>query len=73
MYPNPVKERITIKVSNNSRGFRATIYSILGVKIKSFTQNEHEKTYDFSNYKSGTYILKVETENGTSLHKILKI
>ncbi len=73
LYPNPVKERITIKTSNNSRGFRATIYSILGVKIKSFTQNELEKTYDFSNYKSGTYILKVETENGTSLHKILKI
>ena len=73
VYPNPVKDQLTINAPSNLRGFKATIYSVLGREIKSFTQDELEKTYDFSNYKPGTYILKVATKVGVSQHKIVKI
>jgi len=73
LYPNPVRDVLTIRASSNSGNIHATLYSVLGKQIATFTQTELEKSYDFSAYQSGTYLLKIVTDKGTSVHKVLKI
>ncbi|NNT71703.1 T9SS type A sorting domain-containing protein [Flavobacterium sp. IMCC34852] len=55
-YPNPTKDFITLK-TNGYRGM-ATLYSILGQKLKSFEITANETQLDLSEIALGTYFLK---------------
>lgn len=73
IYPNPIKDKTTIKIQPNLFGVKGTLYSILGKKITSFVQNSSEKEYDFSMLKKGIYILKFDLEEESSTYKVLKM
>ena len=67
LYPNPVSNILNINTDLND--FTVEIYSISGQLLIT---NRNIKTYDFSNYNSGVYILKLITNQGYMVFKILK-
>jgi len=73
LFPNPVKDKLTIQVRSNLLGAKATIYSILGQQLHSFILKESRTTVDLSHYEKGLYIVKFESNNRTVGYNVLKI
>ena len=70
LYPNPVKDKFTIKTKNSLEIQSLEIYNTLGqivLAIPRFTDN-----VDVSSLQTGTYLVKVNTENGSSGVTIIK-
>ena len=70
LYPNPVKDRFTIKTKNSLEIQFIEIYNTLGqivLAIPRFTEN-----VDVSSLQTGTYFVKVNTENESSGVTIIK-
>jgi hypothetical protein len=67
LYPNPVSNILNINTDLND--FTVEIYSISGQLLIT---NRNIKTYDFSNYNSGVYILKLIANQSYKVFKILK-
>ena len=66
MYPNPVKNNLTIAIARDVQ--KVEIYSILGTKV---TEYKNTKKIDVSNIKPGVYIFKVYAENSIYTQKII--
>lgn len=66
VYPNPVKNILYIKNAQNFTS--ASVYNVLGQPVLETKNTE----IDFSNLKSGVYILKISTDNGSVSRKIVK-
>ncbi len=73
LYPNPVKDNLTIKVPAHLLGAKATIYSLLGQELNSFVQKESTMNVNLSHYKKGVYILRFENNNKLATYKIFKM
>ena len=69
LYPNPVINILTIE-SNSLAISKVEIYSILGKKIKEINSNFSFITTD--NLSSGIYFIRIYSENGFTIRKILK-
>lgn len=72
LFPNPVKDNLTIKLPQEALGARVTLISLLGQEMTSYIQNETLQYINMSNYKSGVYIVKIENNNTVLTHKIVK-
>ncbi len=74
VYPNPVKEKLTVKLLSDSfnTGNRISILDALGKKVHETILNEagNTKTIDLK-LRAGTYILKIDKESGTITKKII--
>ncbi|WP_353170004.1 T9SS type A sorting domain-containing protein [Flavobacterium sp.] len=70
LYPNPVKDNFTIKTKNSLEMQSLQIYNTLGqivLAIPRFSEN-----VDVSSLQRGTYLVKVNTEKGSSGVTIIK-
>ncbi len=67
-YPNPVKEILYLDTKDNI--IKIEVYDISGRILISNATNQ--KKINLSNLKTGTYILKIYTENSITNTKILK-
>ncbi len=68
IYPNPVRQRLYVRTDNPviSQKVRVDIHTISGQKVlisDLFGEHWHQKGIDVSGLSSGTYILKVSSEN----------
>ncbi|MBC7440815.1 MAG: T9SS type A sorting domain-containing protein [Flavobacterium sp.] len=63
VYPNPTTNEFNIKISENLMGAKATIYNILGQKIKDFTLNSLTTN---QNLDKGMYLIAIEKEGNSS-------
>lgn len=72
LFPNPVNDKLNIQFSSDLGEIKGTIYSLSGQKIHVFIQSSAENTKEISDLSNGIYFLKLETEKGTSIHKIIK-
>jgi beta-glucanase (GH16 family) len=72
LFPNPVNDKLNIEFSSLLGEIKGTVYSLTGQKIQVFIQNSVDKTIEISDLSEGIYFLKLETEKGTSTHKIVK-
>ena len=70
LYPNPAKGTLNISAKNTIES--ATIYNVLGKKIKSFTVNAKTSSLDVSGLSRGIYILKYTAINAVGSMKFLK-
>lgn len=68
VYPNPVKDNITINTQEPLRSVE--IYNLLGKTV--FTAEKIQKSIDISSLDKGLYILKLTSEKGISTKKIVK-
>ncbi len=71
LFPNPIKDKLIIQIPSNSIGQKVSIFSIFGREIQSFIVTEPRMIVDFSNFKRGIYIVKIETSIGNSSYKII--
>jgi len=68
IYPNPVINTLTI--NSKLPITKVGIYSILGQKVKEIDANFNSiSTHDLSN---GIYLLRIESENGNAIKKLVK-
>lgn len=72
IYPNPVES--TFNVSSSSPIVNITAYSMTGAAVinESFSGQSESETVDASSLPAGTYLVKVETENGIMVDRIIK-
>ena len=70
LYPNPAKGTLNISAKNTIEN--ATIYNVLGKKIKSFTVNAKTSSLDVSGLSRGIYILKYTANNAVGSMKFIK-
>lgn len=69
IYPNPSKSVIYISSQENTID-KAIIYSAIGKRVLTKIRNISE--IDISNFPSGIYLLRLETKQGSTTHKIIK-
>ena len=73
IFPNPVKDKLNLIITENQIGKRASIYSISGQELNSFILNNKKTILDVSAYKKGIYLVKMETRSGIiKTYKFLK-
>jgi glycosyltransferase involved in cell wall biosynthesis len=72
LFPNPATDEITLKSNVNFIGAIISVSSLLGQELEKFTLNSEEKTLNISNYQSGIYILKVNSQDGIKSYKFIK-
>jgi hypothetical protein len=68
VYPNPVKEYITIKSNNANNINQVSVCDLNGKVILS----EKAETINLTNLVAGIYLLKIETNNGIYFKKLTK-
>ncbi len=72
VYPNPVKDRLYIETSTQIQSIE--VYDIYG-RIQNLRNSETQKlrnSIDVSNLNSGIYFVKVKTEEGNIVKRIIK-
>jgi hypothetical protein len=71
IYPNPTSGKLTI---HNEQLIieHITIYDISGKLLETLKGSETFKVLDVSNLANGIYLVKVKTENGETVRKIVK-
>ena len=75
IFPNPARDEINIKITNNSVVKKMELFSILSSKVHQiknidFNSNKIQKI-DVSNLKKGVYFLKLELMDGNTITKKL--
>jgi len=70
IYPNPVKENLTIQNNSLSIINKITIYNILGEIVLSL--NNPDNTIALTKLNSGVYLVKIKTDQGVIHKTILK-
>ena len=78
IFPNPSKSVFTIHLNLNKRApFQAKLYAIDGKILKKWDNKNlsvglNQIEIDLATYKSGFYLLEINLNGHTTLHKILK-
>jgi len=70
VYPNPTKNKITVSAKNNLKSI--AIFNIQGRLLQTMTASKMNATIDISNKQNGVYFIKITTEKGTAVQKIIK-
>lgn len=69
-FPNPVNEVLHIRASEVIKS--TTVYNLLGQELFFSNRNSNEYSINLSGLNSGTYLVKVETDNSSQILKISK-
>ncbi len=68
IYPNPATDMISITTSENIQ--RVEIFNMQGQLVKA--ESGAVNNISVKDLANGLYTLKLTTDNGTSIHKIIK-
>ncbi len=68
--PNPTTGILTIQVANSTLK-SITVYDVLGKPV--LQQKENLTTVDLSGLQNGMYLVKIETQEGTVVKKVVKM
>ena len=73
VFPNPASHEINISYSGFiSAGTEAGLYNVQGQLLQKITLNMHKNQMDISSLPKGVYLLKINTERGLWVEKIVK-
>ncbi len=67
MYPNPVKDILHLETEENIESI--IIYTIMGQQLQTW---KNENSIDVSTFTAGIYLVKVTTQNSSSVKQIIK-
>ena len=70
VYPNPAVNEVTITADNNIKSIQ--IYDAQGRTILTRLQEDLETKLELSSYSKGIYFIKITTEKGAQVQKLLK-
>ena len=68
--PNPTKNNVT--VSSKNKILSIQLFDVQGRILQTVLENKNSTTLDISNKSDGIYFLKVTTEVGSSVEKLVK-
>jgi len=71
VYPNPAVEHLKIEIKGQKSAAPVMLLDMNGKSVRSM-EIKKEGTIDISNLTSGFYILKVQTEQGVHVQKVVK-
>ena len=71
VYPNPTTGMIQIQ-NSESRIENVEVYDAYGKMLNAVTVNDNATSLDLSGYASGTYFVKIMTENGVVTKRVVK-
>ncbi len=71
VYPNPVSDFITIE-RNSTQDVVVELYNVSGSVVNTFTTTDATLSLDVTNLPSGTYYIRMISESGTTVHRIVK-
>ncbi|MDN3723010.1 T9SS type A sorting domain-containing protein [Aequorivita sp. SDUM287046] len=71
LYPNPANEQITIELSDASSNYQVAIYDVLGKKVYT-SEIQKVGQIDVSALASGTYLVKLNSDNKSSVVRFVK-
>lgn len=69
-YPNPVEDVLNLSYSQNIN--KVQVINILGQEVKTVTLDANQAQVDMSNLPSGTYLVKVTSDNQIKTIKVIK-
>lgn len=70
MYPNPVKNSLTIDANNSIQ--KVSVYNILGQEVLTVNPKNESTTLQTSALQKGTYIVKTDIDGNISTNKLIK-
>jgi hypothetical protein len=70
MYPNPVKNSLTIEANSDIQ--RVSVYNVLGQEVMSESPKSSSATLQMNALQKGVYVLKTEIDGNVSNSKIIK-
>ena len=70
IYPNPVNDRLYIETQTQTQ--TVEIFDIYGRRQKSIVNSQRSTVIDLSDLKSGIYFVKINTEKGNIVKRIIK-
>jgi len=72
VYPNPANEKVFIKTPTNSYNNKISIYTLTGEWIKEVNSTQLITEIDISNLPDGIYLIKLKTNEGSRVAKLIK-
>jgi len=72
VFPNPVKDFLTIEFTDNTEKISIEMFTMLGQKIKTFENLNSTEKIDLSDLKTGIYLLKINHNEANQTIKIKK-
>ncbi len=73
VYPNPVTNSFNIDLIKEFQVSSIQIYNTLGQLVLTIPNAQQTKTVDVSSLKTGNYVVKINSEKGSSSAKFVKI
>jgi Leucine-rich repeat (LRR) protein len=70
VYPNPVTNQLTVSAKDNIKSIQ--LYDVMGRLIATDLQNSTTVHFDLSQKASGIYFVKIATQKGNKVQKIIK-
>ena len=70
MYPNPAKNKVTVKAAGTIKSVQ--LYDVQGRILQSVADGKSQITLDIANQQHGVYFLRITTDKGSAVEKIIK-
>jgi hypothetical protein len=70
MYPNPVRNTLTIDANSSIQ--KVSVYNILGQEVMTASPKSNSATLQTSALQKGAYMVRTEIDGSTSTNKIIK-
>ena len=70
IYPNPTDGKILVTCHDGQKS--VSVYSLFGYLTLDRIEKSNQFTLDLSSFKSGIYLLRIESKNGVYTEKIIK-
>lgn len=71
IYPNPVSHLVHIDFGRYE-DYSVTVFDLGGKELHGSLEKAETQAIDFSGYRQGVYLLRIESTNGTTIKKIIK-
>jgi hypothetical protein len=72
IYPNPVSDKLNIKLPSEVQIASLTLYNILGKQINTYPVSNINNTINMVPISKGIYLVKIETKKISKTFKLIK-
>lgn len=70
VYPNPAKNKVTVKAAGTIKSVQ--LYDVQGRILQSISDGKPQMALDIANQQRGVYFLRITTDKGSAVEKIIK-
>lgn len=71
LYPNPTDGRVSV-LTDGTMVKEVSVYDVKGTLVNTYSFNKINPSFDIAELPAGVYVIKVKTEKGESVEKLIK-